>query len=386
MGQNPLEIQELVDYCIGFIANDTLNLIACAQVARSWVEASQRNLFRSTDITNPKLRMDDATALKLNRALSSNPRLVTYIRSLSLSVGRTIHISASTFAKLCEHKFPRLQSLSIYVFTTLPKDHIKQLLGTPSLRSLTFYSTSRSSESSATPLYHYLEDCAPTIQHIDLYHPWVNPEPQTPPGIPSIPVKSARLLGSLISAGLYPFDLSRVKALALGGNTAIPWNTIPSHLITILEIEAEDEVDLSLFTNLEILRFTLMTSIAPAMITSLAKLNSSNRVRTITFSYIPSVNEENDDIEEDEVELDFADLSNLDDVLSAIPLSSFSPPPTIEMEFLVMPKHNIDARIPKWDQDMRASFPKVVSRGSFSFVVRGMREPLLMWQELVQKL
>ncbi|KAK6988721.1 hypothetical protein R3P38DRAFT_2804495 [Favolaschia claudopus] len=69
---SPLDVQELVDQCIGFVA-DPDDLIHCALVARSWSNAAQDRLFSTP-------RGDDEALLELCDTLRCYPYLIRRIR------------------------------------------------------------------------------------------------------------------------------------------------------------------------------------------------------------------------------------------------------------------------------------------------------------------
>ncbi|KAK7000536.1 hypothetical protein R3P38DRAFT_3218645 [Favolaschia claudopus] len=86
MPQNPLNVQELREHCIGFLAGSPESLMSCALVARSWVNVAQANLFRAPLLVNWRILDDAPTATRFYDAVNSAPHLARYVRAIGIQL------------------------------------------------------------------------------------------------------------------------------------------------------------------------------------------------------------------------------------------------------------------------------------------------------------
>jgi hypothetical protein len=123
MPPSPLDIQELVDHCIALVADDfiarqTPSLLACARIARSWVETAQSLLFRAphvakVDLWDP-LRGSARALAKLNHILETSPHLLRHVRDIDTVDSENV-VTLKTFIKFCDFPFTHVETVSIFV-------------------------------------------------------------------------------------------------------------------------------------------------------------------------------------------------------------------------------------------------------------------------------
>ncbi|KAK6984069.1 hypothetical protein R3P38DRAFT_3108983 [Favolaschia claudopus] len=246
--QSPLDVQELLDHCISFIPRCSESLRSCSLVARSWVDAAQSQLFREpyAILGSRFYRMENAS--RFCAALCSSPRLVGYVRALTLRLDHDLELNM----KLCSVNFSRLESLEIgapddYYFEPedIPFLHLQKLSSLSTLRSLEL--RVQQGFPFWAPLFAHI---SPTIQKFFLYcEIWDTDHSAVPDDAPSVKLKSLRLtldgspatrydIQDIISPHmLRPFDLSQLIALEVHQNE-IRWQ-IPAQtgrMIQILDI------------------------------------------------------------------------------------------------------------------------------------------------------
>ncbi|KAK6966625.1 hypothetical protein R3P38DRAFT_3153600 [Favolaschia claudopus] len=333
----PLDIQELVDYCIDCLAGSPSDLLPCPLVARAWGDGTQSNLLRRHTLNGSRIP-------EFYDTLTRYPHLACHIHDL--------WVVASHAEKLCHLNFTRLKCLSVVSYDPLP-EAFRHLLSLPTLHYLEFI--------------HLDLRCGGDLSGLDHSFPII-------PGIQHIRLKSLRLdvdAGSrtLNDLALYPFDFSAIRALCITTRisvTQVPFSTWIVQVL-VLDITRGDDIhnlDLSSFPNLTILRICLGSPLPPSLLTTLATIVPSQRIQTIALSFRDVLNA--------------ATLTDLDLVLSSLPLS---PPPTFEL-------------VRADDQmNLKLAFPTLFSKHVVRVSSRGdpgasafWTEEKLWWQRVVDKL
>ncbi|KAK7027124.1 hypothetical protein R3P38DRAFT_2941724 [Favolaschia claudopus] len=246
---SPLEIQELLNICIGLLSGGcTADLLACALVARPWVNAAQARLFRIPIPLRPVTDFSyfsDSQASKFIYSLRSNPSLIRYVQELELDVGdsvkHTVHVQ--TFEDLCTVQFTHLKRFSLEIYGSFDW-HSTAVKGIVALPSLEYLSISTRDQTFGS-----------------LAHIWDCPLPL-----------SLRLGGRFWGDGcpceprsrlLHPFNLSRLKAIGIHEGVSVPWNSIDIGSIEVLDVDGisdldfSDPLDIVPLPNLRILRIHL---------------------------------------------------------------------------------------------------------------------------------
>ncbi|KAK7038340.1 hypothetical protein R3P38DRAFT_2905705 [Favolaschia claudopus] len=377
MTANPLDIQEILDETIGLLAREPSTLLACALVARSWVDTAQSHLFRAPAKTKPKFPFEESLALLFDQALTNNTRLIHHVRELSFAVGtRSTVIADEILDKLSRHQFARLERLQLVavILKSWPSEAIQRLVKSPSLR---YFTVTDYSEASPPPLARWFKGSLSTIQHLDLRYRLPDSDVPSRAAVDSIPplfVKSARLeFGNSDFSLVYPFSLSRVQALALTRIPSLPLDIIPMDLIRILDLDYHDTspVNLSVFPNLTVLRINVLERFPPALLSNLATISPQNNIQTMVISYLPL-----------DTYVPWHHFQSIDSLLSQVPhLGDI----VVELEFGVR-KHSAPEQEKRWEENSRDSFVNACERNAFRFVVRDSEETAEWWHNLVDKL
>ncbi|KAK6969352.1 hypothetical protein R3P38DRAFT_2588249 [Favolaschia claudopus] len=276
--RNPLEIQELLDECIGFLHRSPSALLACPLVARSWVNKAQANLFRNPLASTLEFAFSNVRVHQFLYSLHSNPILAGRVYELDLVVNnRNVH--PSTLDNIRTLEFTNLERLNIDLEENILPELFEPLLSSPSLQ----YLHVRTSQT-FTALAPVWACCSPTIRHFELV--CREESAQVPPSV-------RRIYGYLKSLGLalsewdaacpvqprsrllHPFDLSQLKAIATHEAVSVPWDSICADNIEVLDVNEHSfgtEMDLTVLPNLRILRIQLVGLIRLGMLDCLAPI------------------------------------------------------------------------------------------------------------------
>ncbi|KAK7051714.1 hypothetical protein R3P38DRAFT_2857077 [Favolaschia claudopus] len=360
MPQNPLNVQELREHCIGFLAGSPESLMSCALVARSWVDAAQANLFRAPLLINWRILVDAPTATRFYDAINSSPHLARYVRAIGIQQG---WYSTALIENICSISFPRLESLYVVVFNLVELEpQLRPIMSLPTLQHLHLVVNNYYfSPSTIVPLLARLPS---TCQYLDLRcYQW------DPSKIPSKVESASRIKllylrldimpvfypratppQRLQSTSLHPFDLGHLKSLEVQDSCSLVWDSIPPATRSAIEvlhlgISGSTAVDLSTFPNLQLLRLRLPyddRSLAPVLRT-LSSITAHHQIRTIILFVGDS------DLEEKE-------CRELDQVLAFLPIS---PHPMIAFEVpITSPVNDSESKLQKF-------FPLLVSHNKF---------------------
>ncbi|KAJ7488440.1 hypothetical protein FB451DRAFT_1529829 [Mycena latifolia] len=296
--QFPLDIAEILDYCIDFLHDSILDLRACALVSRIWVSPAQSHIFREISI-GAKHR--DPAANKhlwerLQDILESSPHLVAHIHQLDL---RPRFLSREILTAACNFPFTQLRSVSILPFRLDYRDPgaFEQLLSHPTLRRARIMC----SFDDPASLPQVFARCPPGLRHIELQcGPTVSYTLSSTLRPPSslVPLQSLRLtappaghrLGDWLTHDYLPFDFSGLKVLSLTTDTKIVhWpNFVPVfRTLEIFDFVADGThppIDLSSFRSLRLVRACAHTATEwERTIDALSTLTPAQRIRTIVL-------------------------------------------------------------------------------------------------------
>jgi hypothetical protein len=256
MPPSPLDIQELVNHCITLAADDmpacrTPTLLACALVARSWVETAQSLLFRAPHVARIDLwdPSRGSPLAKLHRTLDTSPHLLRHVRDLNIFLIVDSVVKLPSFMKFCDLPFTHVETISIFIRRDLGKGYsrgIRKLFSLPTPVSLRLDAAIYDVSS----LAQIWEFCSPSIRHLELIadielldEPWA----QIADFIPEVPIQldSLRVVFNseldhidVYPFALYPFDLSHLKALSIRDNTGVPWQRFNFETIQLLDVDA----------------------------------------------------------------------------------------------------------------------------------------------------
>ncbi|KAJ7021208.1 hypothetical protein C8F04DRAFT_1314949 [Mycena alexandri] len=350
LAPNPLHIPELVEHCIGLLAENLygshrrLALMSCALVARSWVNAAQSALLRAPHITNHLLLDEDRSERLLvlfHETLHNFPHLTHHVRDLSLDVIVDCLITQTTLDNICALPFIHLESVSLFLRKDLDYESaLQQLFSHPTLLRIKL-------DTPVSNLLFFAEiwnRCSPKIRHLELFarfnlwHPhWRRDDPTC-----SVPIQLESLqmvferdegLAYLRDAdvypwAIYPFDLSHLKALSIRDQKGVPLERFVKtiRVLDVYDTAGEQAIDLSTFPNLSVLRISLNESISPMMLSTLSTVASSS-IRTIIIDL-----NFYDGIQGYRRSLRKSEYPALDSILSTLPMPN---PPTIEFEVTV---------------------------------------------------
>ncbi|KAK6981592.1 hypothetical protein R3P38DRAFT_3113771 [Favolaschia claudopus] len=309
--QNPLKIAEIVDICFEFLSGSTSDLLQYSTVAHSWVDATQSRLFRVPHATNPQFPFSFKIQVKFLKALNDTPRLACYVRELN------IHVRGMTNS-LCELPFTRLEGLSLFAEGHFP---IRYIL-VPSVRYLNL-STCYQEKS----LVSFWTRCPPSIEHLE-YCPrslQLADDLSACDTASPVQLKSLRLdVRENVSVAfspriLFPFDLSKLKALSLQAGMSQICESIDTLSIEILEIDfqhASESWNLASFPSLTTLRINTGQGLLRIAARTLGSITPQQKIRSICISV-------------DTKWMQTAEFEQLDAVLALLPLAPF---PSLEFE------------------------------------------------------
>ncbi|KAK7043312.1 hypothetical protein R3P38DRAFT_3259313 [Favolaschia claudopus] len=376
--RNPLEIQELLDECICLLHRSPSALLACALVARSWVNAAQANLFRNPLASTPEFAFSNVRVLQFLQTLHSNPILARRVHELDLIVThRNVH--PNTLDNIRTLEFTKLRRLYIDLEEHIVTEAIKPLLSSPSLQYLHVRTLD-----TFTALAAVWECCSPTIRHLDVVCREDTAEVR--PTAHSIHLKSLALALPVWddmcpvqprSRLLHPFDLSQLKAIGIHEAVSVPWDSICAENIEILDVNGVPdpehsfgtEMDLTVLPNLRILRIQLVGLIRVGMLDCLAPIIlGAPHLHTLVLALVSEYDNESK-----------AQLAVLESAL--LPLVSLACP-VVEVAY--------------WDDDfteddLKGVFPQLLSRDMLRFTGAkpGRTEPYLedgWWHEMIRQI
>jgi hypothetical protein len=240
---SPFDIQGLVYHSLLYDAYSSADLRACALVCRSWVaprcmplkaEPQARQFER---ISFTLLRSDNDRWFKLQDVIQSSLHLIPHIRHLTIA---TSFLLPQTLVKICGFPFTHLKSVRITSASSFsPLDHLQRLLRLPIWRVAMI-------PPQPTDFPEMLENCSPTIKGLILcsfsgdsirhmHHHKCEPRAR----LEALQIVAFRDdVANWLTQGLYTFDISGLKALAIYGHTISVHSLTPAfHAVEILEIQ-----------------------------------------------------------------------------------------------------------------------------------------------------
>ncbi|KAJ7685712.1 hypothetical protein DFH06DRAFT_1289492 [Mycena polygramma] len=373
MASNPFDIQELVECCVDFLDDSSLDLKACTLVCRAWTYTAQSHLFSTNAFWDsmadqhlriPKL-IDMASTFHILGLISRLEINLHYLGSDSFLVAidsltrlKEVRISGNPVAST-----PGTAMLSV-----------RGLFRLPTVQNVEVHC----SFTSPVAFLEIWDGCSESIRHLALGSFRVNDneydwnsapvvEPRQKIKLESLRLSYADLIFPWLACDACPFAFSRVATLSVA-HAGIGFRTTPvifwkhskifSHLcsptaIQHLELRGDailDPIDLGMFTHLQNLTLELVNVRTMNMIlTTLARIPSGNRISRIaihctrTWPHILSSEDA---------------FYPLDDLLSRMPM-----PELINVEVLVESRYaekaknalaELDARICiRWDPARR---------------------------------
>ncbi|KAK7046369.1 hypothetical protein R3P38DRAFT_3257736 [Favolaschia claudopus] len=292
--RNPLQIQELLDLCIGSLSTTT-DLLSCALVARSWVDPAQSRLFRVPHETKGSFSYADGVALQFCNVLTDSPHLLHHVRELYIDEAE---LEPSVIDRLCNVPFPNLDTLTVDVED--PKESAKQyqpLLSIPTMRTLSLITDD--TFSSCVP---FIALC-PTLRHLSVTCESFDGDGEDAgqeeddedakskkrlAKLPAIQLTSLAFDLSFPQKDIHPLDLSNLKALVYYSMGSNHWGNLPlaaEKTIEFLDVElCPTGLDLTRFKNLRIVRLALVTNSWRSVVDTLATISPPHRIHTIVVN------------------------------------------------------------------------------------------------------
>ncbi|KAJ6543736.1 hypothetical protein DFH09DRAFT_1173155 [Mycena vulgaris] len=406
MAPNPLEIQELLEKCIGFVAGPVYllrcvpDLMACALVARSWVDPAQSHLFRAPHNTNyyisHALSGLDRAVLHFCNALETSPHLIRHVRDLSLTHSADCPLDYTNLMKICSIPFTHLESLFIFARRELTypwSSRLCRLFSLPSLLSLKLDIVVYD----VTTFAHLWARCSPNIRDLELeaiidleskpdleigeyvVDMWEYEGPVTAQ-LDSLQITFRQTPSPTLAAidvytwALYPFHLSKLRALSIRDNMCVPWAKFAVEAIQLLDVDVRDDeraIDLSVFPDLSILRMTPRGPIPPMVLSALSTVTSLHHMRAISIDlrYYEMYSGYHD--------VDLGSKSKCEPLESKLSTLPMLHTPTIEFEVTLGSTAHEAAK---------EMFPDLISRGMLRFIKRREEVSDRWWRDLVYSL
>ncbi|KAJ7500803.1 hypothetical protein B0H11DRAFT_767380 [Mycena galericulata] len=291
---HPLDVQELVDRCIGFLRESAPDLTACALVARSWVYPAQSHLFEEAvpwDYQEIKHLRQWKALLEI---LQTYPHLIRHIRRLHISGGL---MNRQAFSDLSLLPFTHVDEITFIRFR-LSNDSaagMERLLSMPTLRRVDMHCDIMRFEA----FRQIWLRCSPKIEAV-VFYCWAG-SPHTfdpPPNHCAAPIELKSLtirhacqsLVQWLQHDTCLFAFSQLKALSLSVSPS-NFHRSPRFAPVFPQIEALNldigyltkSADLSLFPNLKILSVTSPHAPWSATIDIFSTLPASNGLRNIAL-------------------------------------------------------------------------------------------------------
>ncbi|KAK7000527.1 hypothetical protein R3P38DRAFT_3056041, partial [Favolaschia claudopus] len=358
--KNPLHVQELLDNTINFLSDSPATLLSCSLVARSWVYAAQSNLFRAPHVTTEAFfNHRNGVEREFCAVLTESPHLLRHVRELFIEEDEGD--PDGVIARLCLLPFPRLETLIVGI------DHLPRWSETfrPILSLRTLRTLDLSMGGGISPCIYFLTLC-PSIQHLRLRCSGEDEKtPVVPHTLPLVQLKSlsvyfgtetyAEERHRLDPVGFYPFDLSKLKALAILTEYLVDLETLPNEArvgIQLLELSGSPSyrgVDLSGFTNLKIicLAFAHQSS---SVARTVATISTLPCLQTVVFALGSSLLNFNS--------IERKNIQEIDEIMSS--LTNLPEPVQFEI-------HPTTLDVEKY---LRALFPLLVAKNKFAIVYR----------------
>ncbi|KAJ7465386.1 hypothetical protein B0H11DRAFT_2049778 [Mycena galericulata] len=134
MGKTPLDVQELLDHFISFLAGSPADLCACALISPAWVHASQSHLFAAVSLPG-RNETSMERILELLEVWDASPHLVRHTTRLYMNLSE---IDTAHFMRISHVPFIRLSSLELSGSVLDPDTAvaIQRLLSLQTLRSV----------------------------------------------------------------------------------------------------------------------------------------------------------------------------------------------------------------------------------------------------------
>ncbi|KAK6984945.1 hypothetical protein R3P38DRAFT_3102344 [Favolaschia claudopus] len=349
--RNPLAVQELLDYSIGFLASSMHDLLACSLVSRSWLRPAQSIVFRSPmkhihDMASSSTATAGRTRerwLQFYRAIIFSPHLACFVRELYLGA---IQMDRRTIESISRLPFTHLESL----WLALPKEDTLRHLKLYRCEDIVELFQHRSAPIRHLVLVYQGDSDSRAFRSIENASP-IPVVVLELDGDFDIPFRSRLELASLLK----PFDMSRLRAFRIE-----PDNRIMLIISSLNQDGLTEFLDLSKFPNLRYLRLEFGYGIPDMSLPALRSIAASQKIQTLVISTC-------------DYPLDMSLFPDLDSILASLPVSS------VEIEQTGI-----------FDPNASRFYPNLVERKLFSSVHRSYEfneeEIAQRWRDLIDTL
>ncbi|KAJ7676423.1 hypothetical protein B0H17DRAFT_124054 [Mycena rosella] len=164
---SPLDLPELIDYCVEFLRDSVSDLKRCALVSRLWVNSAQARLFHNIRITSRERSGNERAWSCLEGILRISPHLVRHIHRLEVDSDAYSN-KEEVLSAICCFPFTHLEDVCIIHISLLSLPlalAIQQLLSLCTLRRLKL-----SLHFDQQSLFLQMWDhCSPSLGHLELY-------------------------------------------------------------------------------------------------------------------------------------------------------------------------------------------------------------------------
>ncbi|KAF8169447.1 hypothetical protein K438DRAFT_1855409 [Mycena galopus ATCC 62051] len=374
--------------------------MACALVARSWVDPAQSHLFRAPHNTNYHISNSldglDRPLLQFCNTLETSPHLIRHVRDLSLTHSADCPLDYTNLMKICAIPFTHLESVCLFARRELTypwTSRLCRLFSLPSLLSLKL----DIAVYDVTTFAHIWARCSPNIRHLELkaiidldFEPdvdigeyvldmWEYEGPVT------VQLDSLRIafqqtpkpdlaVVDVYTWALYPCNLSNLRAFSIRDNMGVPWAKFAVEATQLLDVDVtEDEgaIDFSVYPNLSIVRMTPRGPIPPMVLSTLSTVTSLHHIRTIAIDL------QYYDLYSGYHDVDLGSKSEcelLESKLFTLPMRH-----TPAVQFEVTPRSTAH-------EAAKEMFPELISRGMLRFIERREEVSDVWWKDLVNSL
>ncbi|KAK7031995.1 hypothetical protein R3P38DRAFT_2926374 [Favolaschia claudopus] len=308
---SPLKVQELLDRTIGFLADNTSDLIACALVAHPWLHPSQSTLlYAPHKHLGPNRHIDKIFGQQWRKwynTMVSWPHLLPLVRHLFLEPNR-LHVQNVELIQICGLAFTLLKSVKVDVRKPdkALRKSLQLLLGRNSLHHLDLYFSCS------------IVDCMEMLQQrrrwTAMHHLEI-----------AVPFTPNQLLAFRTNPPQSPE--SRLPVVALNLLFWVPFGLRQPEDNRVLRIAAllYASLNLSDFPNLRFLRLEIPSDLPAIIFSTLRSLAPSQHLQTlvICMGYVSSSNQPR--------------LVELNEILASLPVCSvgleekiiyYGPPPS----------------------------------------------------------
>ncbi|KAF8196323.1 hypothetical protein K438DRAFT_1968040 [Mycena galopus ATCC 62051] len=300
-----LDIPELIEHCVGFLHDSTLDLRACSLVNRAWVWPAQSHIFSEIALgisgTNQDNRMRVSRLLEI---LEAAPHLAGFISTLRVNAEIA---GPGNFLRICSLPFTCLRILYIAGGSNLSPQAcfgIRGLLSFPTIESFSIFCRFTNTDN----FLRIWELCSANLKHLLLGTSISDTQTPTCAELEGFAVHHRIALYSLelgygfpsnlewwLDDPRCPFDFSGLKALRITRDTGVVRRSVLGPALRTIKLVAADvfeAVDLSPFEQLTEVAATIFGPDHTQIFETISTIHSSSRhlVRAFRFHLLPSPN------------------------------------------------------------------------------------------------